>query len=159
MTDVIQVIFLIGGGLITTYIALDLIGAGDGVIAGFTKLCTIADDKFHLILDKSHPGHMDLPGVFVILGGLWVANLYYWGCSTIFLWIFTIRSFVPVLNRRNWLSWEDGLALLIVVFRDRTISKGSTFSIDTTMFKTKKSFNIMSCIIMAILIGFYWLWW
>ena len=81
MTDVFQVIFLIGGGLITTYIALDIIGAGNGVIAGFTRLSIVADDKFHLILDKSHPGYMDLPGISVIFGGLWVANLYYWGCN------------------------------------------------------------------------------
>ena len=40
-----------------------------------------ASDKFHLILDKSHPGYKDLPGISVILGGLWVANLYYWGCN------------------------------------------------------------------------------
>ncbi len=40
-----------------------------------------AEDKFHLILDKSHPSYKDLPGISVILGGLWVANLYYWGCN------------------------------------------------------------------------------
>ena len=81
LTDVIQVVFLIGGGLITTYIALDMLGNGEGAISGFTNLCHQAEDKFHLILDKSHPGYMDLPGVSVIIGGLWVANLYYWGCN------------------------------------------------------------------------------
>lgn len=67
--------------MITTYIALDMLGNGEGVISGFTNLCHQAEDKFHLILDKSHPGYMDLPGVSVIIGGLWVANLYYWGCN------------------------------------------------------------------------------
>ena len=81
LTDVIQVVFLIGGGLITTYIALDILGAGEGAIRGFTNLCVQAEDKFHLILDKSHPSYKDLPGISVILGGLWVANLYYWGCN------------------------------------------------------------------------------
>lgn len=81
MTDVIQVIFLIGGGLITTYIALNILGEGEGVIKGFTKLYTENQDKFHLILDKSHPGYHDLPGISVIIGGLWVSNLYYWGCN------------------------------------------------------------------------------
>lgn len=81
LSDVIQVVFLVGGGLITTYIALDLLGAGEGVVRGFTNLCTQAEDKFHLILDESHPGYMDLPGISVIIGGLWVANLYYWGCN------------------------------------------------------------------------------
>ena len=81
LTDVIQVIFLIGGGLVTTYVALDLLGDGSGVVKGFSNLYDQAQDKFHLILDKSHPGYKDLPGLSVIIGGLWVANLYYWGCN------------------------------------------------------------------------------
>lgn len=81
LTDVIQVIFLIGGGLITTYIALNLLGGGDGFIQGFRNLTTQVPDKFHLILDRSHPSYSDLPGVSVIIGGLWIANLYYWGCN------------------------------------------------------------------------------
>lgn len=48
---------------------------------GMVNLYGEASDKFHLILDKSHPGYKDLPGISVILGGLWVANLYYWGCN------------------------------------------------------------------------------
>ena len=81
ITDVIQVIFLIGGGLVTTYVALDLLGDGAGIIKGFSNLQDQAQNKFHLILDKSHPGYKDLPGLSVIIGGLWVANLYYWGCN------------------------------------------------------------------------------
>ena len=81
LTDVIQVVFLIGGGLITTYIALDTLGMGEGVVQGFKNLYVQTEDKFHLILDKSHPSYMDLPGISVIIGGLWVANLYYWGCN------------------------------------------------------------------------------
>ena len=77
LTDVIQVVFLIGGGLITTYIALDTLGMGEGVVQGFKNLYVQTEDKFHLILDKSHPSYMDLPGISVIIGGLWVANLYY----------------------------------------------------------------------------------
>jgi SSS family solute:Na+ symporter len=34
-----------------------------------------------MVLDKSHPSYIDLPGLGVILGGMWVANLYYWGCN------------------------------------------------------------------------------
>ena len=81
LTDVIQVVFLVGGGLATTYIALNLLGAGDGLIKGCSNLYNQAQDKFHLILDKSHPSYKDLPGLSVIIGGLWVANLYYWGCN------------------------------------------------------------------------------
>jgi SSS family solute:Na+ symporter len=81
LTDVIQVVFLVGGGLLTAYIALDRVGGGEGVFKGFADLYAQAQDKFHLILDKSHPGYADLPGLSVIVGGLWVANLYYWGCN------------------------------------------------------------------------------
>ncbi|RLD73564.1 MAG: sodium/glucose cotransporter, partial [Bacteroidetes bacterium] len=78
-TDVIQVIFLIGGGLATTYLALDAIPATQGIIEGAKYLITEAPEKFEMILDKSNPAYMDLPGLGVLLGGLWVANLYYWG--------------------------------------------------------------------------------
>ncbi len=81
LTDVIQVVFLVAGGLFTTWIALDLLGGNQGAVAGFESLYHTARDKFQLILDKSHPGYKDLPGVSVIIGGLWVANLYYWGCN------------------------------------------------------------------------------
>ena len=81
ITDVVQVVVLIAGGLATTFIALKILGEGNGVIQGFTNLYEKAEDKFHLILDKSNPGYKDLPGISVIIGGLWVANLYYWGCN------------------------------------------------------------------------------
>ena len=78
-TDVIQVIFLVGGGLITTYLALDAIPAAQGVIEGAKYIYHAAPEKFHMILDKTNPHYIDLPGLGVLLGGLWVANLYYWG--------------------------------------------------------------------------------
>ena len=76
-TDVIQVTLLVVGGILTTYMALELLGEGDGAIKGFENLYTIASDKFKLILNKDHPGYQDLPGISVIIGGLWIANLYY----------------------------------------------------------------------------------
>lgn len=81
MTDVIQVIFLIGGGIITSFIALNTLSEGSGVIAGFEQLCDKANNHFKLILPSEHPGYKDLPGISVLIGGLWVANLYYWGCN------------------------------------------------------------------------------
>jgi SSS family solute:Na+ symporter len=81
ITDVVQVIFLVGGGLITTFIAVNTLGAGEGIVKGFANLYESSHDKFHLILKPSHPGYKDLPGLSVIIGGLWVANLYYWGCN------------------------------------------------------------------------------
>ena len=81
ITDVVQVIFLIGGGLVTTFIAIHTLGDGEGLLKGFSNLYETSHDRFHLILDPSHPGYKDLPGLSVIIGGLWVANLYYWGCN------------------------------------------------------------------------------
>lgn len=80
-TDVVQVIFLIGGGLITTIVALNQLSGGDGIIAGFSKLLSAAPEKFDMILDPSHPSYKDLPAVGVLIGGMWVANFFYWGCN------------------------------------------------------------------------------
>ncbi len=80
-TDVFQVVILIGGGLITTWLALDAVAGGSGIIAGFTKLLAKAPDKFDMILPQDSPGYKDLPGISVIIGGMWIANLFYWGCN------------------------------------------------------------------------------
>jgi len=78
-TDVIQVIFLILGGLVTTYLALNTVSGGEGVIAGIKTVYEAAPDRFVMILDESNPEYKNLPGIAVLVGGLWVANLYYWG--------------------------------------------------------------------------------
>tara|TARA_B100000767_G_scaffold272051_1_gene298927 strand:- start:1089 stop:2741 length:1653 start_codon:yes stop_codon:yes gene_type:complete len=78
-TDVIQVFFLTLGGFATTYLALDLVSGGQGFIAGFKTIYKAAPDHFAMILDKSNPEYNNLPGIGVLVGGMWVANLYYWG--------------------------------------------------------------------------------
>lgn len=78
-TDVIQVVFLIMGGLVTTYLALDTVSGGEGVIEGIKTVYEAAPDRFVMILDASNPEFKNLPGIGVLVGGLWVANLYYWG--------------------------------------------------------------------------------
>jgi len=78
-TDVIQVVFLILGGLVTTYLALNTVSGGEGVLEGFKTIYETAPDRFAMILDKSNPEYKNLPGIGVLVGGLWVANLYYWG--------------------------------------------------------------------------------
>ncbi len=78
-TDVIQVVLLIIGGLITTYIALDNVTVQGGVFNGLTHIYDVAGDKFHMILKKDNPEFANLPGIAVLIGGMWVANLYYWG--------------------------------------------------------------------------------
>ncbi len=78
-TDVIQVVLLIAGGLVTTYIALDHVTAQGGAINGFAHVYDVAADKFHMILKRDNPQFANLPGIAVLIGGMWVANLYYWG--------------------------------------------------------------------------------
>jgi SSS family solute:Na+ symporter len=78
-TDIIQVIFLVLGGLVTTYLALDTVSQGQGVLEGLKSIYQAAPDRFEMILDKSNPEYFNLPGIGVLVGGLWVANLYYWG--------------------------------------------------------------------------------
>ncbi|GAA4848328.1 sodium/sugar symporter [Algivirga pacifica] len=80
-TDVVQVVFLIGGGLITTYLAVDAVGGNEGVWSGFSALLQKAPEKFDMILDKNHPAYEHLPGISVLVGGMWIANLSYWGCN------------------------------------------------------------------------------
>ncbi|KQS31691.1 sodium/sugar symporter [Pedobacter sp. Leaf194] len=80
-TDVIQVFFLVLGGLVATYIALNLISDGKGIGAGFTMLKEGASEHFHLIFKKDNPNYIDLPGLSVLIGGMWIANLSYWGCN------------------------------------------------------------------------------
>ncbi len=78
-TDVIQVVFLVIGGLATTYLALDTVSGGEGFIKGLTTVYEAAPERFAMILDKSNPEYKNLPGIAVLVGGMWVANLYYWG--------------------------------------------------------------------------------
>ncbi|SEW23540.1 solute:Na+ symporter, SSS family [Chitinophaga sp. YR573] len=83
-TDVIQVFFLILGGLATTYLALTLVSehfGETGVIKGFHLLTQHANDHFHMILKKDDPHYLDLPGLTILVGGMWIVNLNYWGCN------------------------------------------------------------------------------
>jgi SSS family solute:Na+ symporter len=83
-TDVIQVFFLVLGGLVTTYLALNLVAekfGTTGVLNGFNFMTTHAGDHFHMILQRDNPSYLDLPGLTVLLGGMWIANFSYWGCN------------------------------------------------------------------------------
>jgi solute:Na+ symporter, SSS family len=79
LTDIVQVSLLVLGGLIISYIALNRISGGAGVVAGFHQLTMRFPDKFQMILPRSSPNYKDLPGLSVLLGGMWVMNISYWG--------------------------------------------------------------------------------
>ena len=99
-TDVIQVVLLVIGGLVTTFIALTHVPGAEGIVDGFIKLVEMVPEKFQMILGKgdvmvqnyispeyaeaanaplTKDAWWDLPGIAVLVGGLWIANLYYWG--------------------------------------------------------------------------------
>jgi SSS family solute:Na+ symporter len=95
-TDVVQVVFLVGGGLITSYLGLNAVSGGEGFIEGFRILIERAPDKFHMIIEQGQSiipdtlddagnvvstkdAFKDLPGLAVIVGGLWITNFGYWG--------------------------------------------------------------------------------
>lgn len=85
-TDVVQVVLLIAGGLITTYIGLSHVAEDGNVISGIVSIYEEVPEKFSMILEKGEimtpngkDAWWDLPGLAVLLGGMWVANLYYWG--------------------------------------------------------------------------------
>jgi SSS family solute:Na+ symporter len=83
-TDVIQVFFLILGGLVTTYIAVNLVSehyGQTGVLNGLKIMKDQAGDHFHMIFQTSNPNYLDLPGLSVLIGGMWIVNLNYWGCN------------------------------------------------------------------------------
>ena len=106
-TDVMQVTFLVGGGLITAYAALDVIAGSLDIEGGalgalgqiYSELLENPDDKhFNLVvtrneelypvingivengvtIQKADP-YFDIPGIVVIVGALWLTNLGYWG--------------------------------------------------------------------------------
>ena len=83
-TDVIQVFFLILGGLATTYLAVTLVSEHfhtAGVGEGLGLLVSKAGDHFHMVFKKDNPNYLDLPGLTILIGGMWIVNLNYWGCN------------------------------------------------------------------------------
>lgn len=84
-TDVIQVFVLIIGGLATCYLALQMVsshfGYGNNILKGLSIVHEKADTHFHMIFSSDHPYYKDLPGLSVVIGGMWINNLNYWGCN------------------------------------------------------------------------------
>lgn len=84
-TDVFQVFVLIVGGLVTTYLALTLLsesfGFGKDIWKGLSVLRKEAPTHFHMIFQKGDPYYKELPGLSVLIGGMLINNLAYWGCN------------------------------------------------------------------------------
>lgn len=78
-TDVLQVGLLVAGGTVVTFAGLYNVTPEGGILNGLTHVYEVAEEKFTMILDRSNPEFNNLPGIAVLIGGMWVANLYYWG--------------------------------------------------------------------------------
>ena len=88
-TDVMQVVFIIGGGLATAYYAIGALAGDNGTISeGWNRLLNFAIDReyakdthFHLIIQESHnaAAYDNVPGIAAVVGGIWLTNLSYWG--------------------------------------------------------------------------------
>jgi SSS family solute:Na+ symporter len=79
LTDIIQVVLLVLGGLMIAWISMNEISGGEGVLAGFRMVMEQAPEKFDMILSKDNPHYISLPGISVLVGGMWIMNLSYWG--------------------------------------------------------------------------------
>lgn len=79
LTDIIQVSLLVIGGILILFISLDEVSGGQGVLAGFYSLLERTPERFDLIFTKDSPHYMSLPGISVLIGGMWIMNLSYWG--------------------------------------------------------------------------------
>jgi SSS family solute:Na+ symporter len=79
LTDIVQVILLVTGGLLIAWISLDRVAEGAGAWAGFVRLLELAPDKFDMVFAADSPHYQALPGISVLVGGMWVMNLSYWG--------------------------------------------------------------------------------
>src|SRR5688572_9174504 len=115
-TDVIQVLVLMIGGLITTYLALSLLaetaGSPGDVFTGLSILQEKADSHFHMIFEEDHPYYKDLPGLSVLVGGMWINNLNYWGCNQ----YITQRALgADLKTARNGILFAAFLKLLIPI--------------------------------------------
>ena len=79
LTDIIQVVLLVFGGLMIAWIAMNEISGGAGVLTGFGMVMEQLPEKFHMIFTKDSPHYDLLPGISVLIGGMWIMNLSYWG--------------------------------------------------------------------------------
>jgi solute:Na+ symporter, SSS family len=82
-TDIVQVTVLILGGLIVALLGLHKVGVtspeyGGSVLGGLRALLAESPEKFHVVRAWNDP---DLPWIGVFFGGVWLANIFYWGCN------------------------------------------------------------------------------
>lgn len=165
-TDVIQVVFLVIGGLVTTILALELVGKGN-VLEGISQLRQEAPNHFSMIFSKgefaipdgkggSTDAYVNLPGLSVLIGGMWIANIGYWGFNQ----YITQRALAAknVNEARNGLLFAGflkilmplivvipGIAMYILVNREGGLGEFTTAMTDSTtnMIKSDKAYPVL----------------
>ncbi len=165
-TDVIQVVFLVIGGLVTTILALELVGEGD-VWAGIGELRKEAPNHFSMIFEQGEffipdgtGGERDayglLPGLSVLIGGMWIANIGYWGFNQ----YITQRALAAknVNEARNGLLFAGflkilmpmivvvpGIAMFILVSREGGAGEftAAMTDADTSLVKSDKAYPVL----------------
>ncbi len=105
LTDIIQVVLLILGGLLIAWIALNEVSGGEGMMAGFGVLTERLPEKFDLIFTKDSPHYADLPGISVLIGGMWIMNLR----ESLRLAVSRVLPLLPLQTQRNcyMLRWAE----------------------------------------------------
>ncbi|WP_317235353.1 sodium:solute symporter family transporter [Niabella ginsengisoli] len=115
-TDVIQVFVLLIGGLVTTYLALSLLadkfGLDGNILGALGVLRQEAPAHFNMIFDKSSPHYKELPGMSVLIGGMLINNLAYWGCNQ---YIVQRALGADLKTARNGILFAAFLKLLVPV--------------------------------------------
>ena len=80
MTDFVQVVLLIFGGLAVSFIALNTISESSGVVNGMKIVFDQMPEKFDMILSSDNPSYKNLPGIWILFGlGVWIGHFFYWG--------------------------------------------------------------------------------
>ena len=86
--DVMQMIFIVGGGAVTAYFAVTAVaGNGSNALEGIEKVYSALttgnhanDTHFHLIIQQSYneKAFSNVPGIAAVVGSMWLTNLGYW---------------------------------------------------------------------------------
>jgi len=140
-TDIVQVTLLVIGGIITTLIALNHVTPAGGIGNGLSHIYQVAGEKFHMILGRDNPQFNNLPGIAVLIGGMWVANLYYWGFNQYI--IQRALAAKSIREAQKGLAFAGFLKLIIplivvipgivafVMYSENIQGAGSVFSVGT----------------------------
>lgn len=113
LTDIIQVVVLIAGGFVITGIVLSMVGEGSGIVAGLATLMNEIPGHFKMILAPENPSYSNLPGIWTLLGGLWVLHFSYWGFNQYI--IQRALGAESLAEAQKGLAFAAGLKLLIPI--------------------------------------------